>query len=727
MRPPMMKRAVTTVEAAQSDPPLTDSRREGYLEKVKLAQHLHDQGVNPLRWTEAHPAPQTAQQRFQETGRKTRDNQFDVDGRLYDWSPAVSASPAQAKALTEAYAATTHQPLAGPGAPVEALIDVDKVPLRHPLGTPHARRVGASRPGLSVDEERAALYRHYAKSGVDPDKAHLGDSLPMAEQEKLKAEIARLLPGDKTEISGLPMFYQGFDDGWIYQANPSTRENEEVQRIRRGPLTDTDGAANDNGQAMESAVVQHYLERDSLAGTDGQRRDIDSAAALSLGKWDQNTIREQQKIEQRDKGERDEIPEVKDTSPTTDSSAELQAATQNLPEIIAVIEKLQSDSPLTLNEQRIRDRISAGFRKAGIEFDYTMSDPGQLREVYAKAQEAIRSFRQGEDDSSAELAMAMLTLQGAQALAGGSLEFARILQADSPLEKLSLAFQRFIPGSKKLATQAATALNLEAAKAGPIDKEAAYQEFRNLFAGGRSSSAIEAGTQPSSTTTLNATSPGRLETDIGSSGEKMDAETFRNKLATFDEVVIHIGDVVLRQHPHTTATDQIFIEELLAVAQSNGCGPEPDPSAERPEKEAVYGGKESQRRITDIDQPGHKGSAQPDGAARLVGHGNSGEVWFNSVSTFADNLRILAREIVSAKRTLEVAIKQLGADSSAIDKLVNPVKARGHLFLYRKKWQWSLDKIREDLRSKIRKAFDQYYKDCMPIGPSSIIDLDGVE
>jgi hypothetical protein len=224
MRPPLKKR-----NEAQAVPAATDSRTEALQEKAALAKHLHEQGVNPVRWTEAHPAPQSEQATFQQTGIKPRGNQFEVAGKLYNWSDEVKATPAQAKAIGDAYIAerTGKDDAVAVVPKIEELVDIAQVPLKHPLGTPHTERPAND---MRVAEERAALIKHYAQSGVDPDKAHLGDPVEMKQQGPLKAQIEKILPGDKSEISGLSGFYQGFDDGMIYQANAYTRESEVAQK-----------------------------------------------------------------------------------------------------------------------------------------------------------------------------------------------------------------------------------------------------------------------------------------------------------------------------------------------------------------------------------------------------------------------------------------------------------------------------------------------------------------
>src|SRR5689334_21113326 len=124
MRPTMTKRLDSQITPI-------DSRSEALREKAELARHLHEQGVNPLRWTEAHPAPQSDQQTYQSTGQKPRDNQFDAKGKLYNWSPDVTATSQQANAIADAYIAersgTTET--AVPAPKIEDLIDIEQVPL----------------------------------------------------------------------------------------------------------------------------------------------------------------------------------------------------------------------------------------------------------------------------------------------------------------------------------------------------------------------------------------------------------------------------------------------------------------------------------------------------------------------------------------------------------------------------------------------------------------------
>ncbi|WP_374654318.1 hypothetical protein [Dongia sp.] len=135
MRPPLTKR----IDDSKTSPAPIDSRTEALQEKTKLARHLHSQGVNPVRWTEAHPAPQSEQETYRTTGLKLKGNQFEVGGKLYNWSPAVTASPKQAQAIADAYI-DERRGAATPEPKIEDLVNIAEVPLKHPFGAPRNAR-----------------------------------------------------------------------------------------------------------------------------------------------------------------------------------------------------------------------------------------------------------------------------------------------------------------------------------------------------------------------------------------------------------------------------------------------------------------------------------------------------------------------------------------------------------------------------------------------------------
>lgn len=232
MRPPVMKR----IDSETATTP-TDSRAEALQEKARLAQHLHTQGVNPARWTEAHPAPQPDQATYQATGRKSKDNQFEVGGKLYDWSPAVTATPRQAKAIADAYVAERMGKHDGTATTprIEELVDIAAVPLQHPLGVPHTRRPAHD---MNFADERAALARDYGQSGVNPDQASLSDRLSIADQTQLQHPAAVDDDGPTPHIA---------NDNAEKSEGETERFYREQARLRRATpipvVSDSDGRA----------------------------------------------------------------------------------------------------------------------------------------------------------------------------------------------------------------------------------------------------------------------------------------------------------------------------------------------------------------------------------------------------------------------------------------------------------------------------------------------------
>lgn len=203
---------------------------QAYADKAKLAQHLHAQGINPLLWTKAHPAIHAEQEQFRRTGQKPRENQFEVDGRLYESSPEIAATPAQGRADFSAYLQARGDPDTRDTSPLESFVEIDKVPLRHPMGQAFV---------LSDSPESKTVLRNMIKAGIDPRNAHLGDPLPMPTQQRLQRMLKRIpfsdpnpnMPTTGEEPEASDLLYRGAD-GWIYARNQATREPEEVLKIR---------------------------------------------------------------------------------------------------------------------------------------------------------------------------------------------------------------------------------------------------------------------------------------------------------------------------------------------------------------------------------------------------------------------------------------------------------------------------------------------------------------
>lgn len=645
-----------------------------------------------------------------------------MDGRLYDWSPAVTATPAQAKAVADAYVAQSKGATAASPAPVESLVRVEDVQLKHPFGLPATRPAAGSK-------EAADFYLPFIRLGIDPVKTHLGDPLPMDLQVKVKQEMDRIeATGNAADSAGgahLDHLYRGHD-GWIYAKNSETQEDPAVQEMRgkhaqermRQSRDPSLPAANDNDAGLEGDILRFYAERDQATDATGRH------AALA-------------RIEQRaDKlsptvTEKGQVPEggwprqgtgSKPSEPTeaelnASAADKLKTAATQIPAVIAVVEKLQQGQALTPEEIHLRDKIAGRLKKAGIEFDHEMADVDQLKKVAANIA-SIEATQGRAVDPELPDAVALLNLQAAQALAGGNLDTIRISQGNL-LGALGGAMKTLTsPLGKLLPKSTMTTLNIEQAQNGPV-------EIPDIF-GAESSDVSDISEQRSNASektleySLQQTaSPAELAL------EPMDIKTFKAKLPTFDEVTIHIGDAVLVQHPHTTATDQILIETILDVASSRGCDPEPDATSPRKDGKSVYGGTEgSQSRITDIEQPGHKGSAQPDATMNLAGHGNKGALYVNSVSTAADLITPTARELMSAQQILRNAEKQIAADPRALKELLRSINRPGHVWLYGKKWGWKLERIRRHVRRKVEELFDKLYQDCLPIGEPDIFQLD---
>lgn len=665
MRPPVTKRLNT-----QPTLPTSDLGTEALEEKKKLAHHLHNQGVNPERWTEAHPALQAEQQTYRSTGFKRRDNQFEVGGKLYDWSPAVMATPQQAKAIADAYVAerSGKDPNTAPTPKIEDLVDVAKVPLKHPFGTPHLPRPADD---MSVAEERTALIRHYAQSGVDPAKAHLGDPAQMKDQARLKAQIEKTLPGDRSEISGLPAFYQGFDDGWIYKTNDHTRAGSDPETNRTESAAANENGSND-GAAVDKIVKDYDADQDKDRG---------------LG--------------------------------SNNAASKYAAAAQNMPEIISVLETLQAGKTLTERQQKIKARIEGSLEKAGVKFDYTLSNPDELRSIYEQAKTELSGMQGGKSGPS-DLAMAMLTMQATEAIAGGSFDTVRMMQSESLAETLLLGAQKYLPIARKAIKPLITAGNVERANEGPIDYEAAFSEMRGLFS--------DIGLMDDQNTDDALPGVAGLE-GLQRQRELKPASSetvqrLNSGLADASNVEIVIGGVPLfKQSEHKTLMDEIFRTEFIKIAQEKGCLPGPEG-----EQWDSHGGTKAQKRITDVDQNGHLGSRQPDGWVKWQNPDESWtEVLWNSTSTLADGFTNIAREAAALKDTLIKAGKQwaMRNNMAALQRLTrDPVLSEPSIVSMGEKPAWSEAELRDYISKKLRDFFDKNFKDCKFIGEDREQKLD---
>ena len=221
-----------------------------YADKLKLATSLHEQGIDPVRWQEAEPAPHAAQRLYRET-RQAPEDMFVVQDRLYRRSPAIAATPDQGKDDLDVYLGAAPRPIA-------ELVPVDRVQLRHPLGNRPAK--------LPAGSEALERYRRFAKLGIDPDSAHEGDAIPHHLQDGLKRAV---IGADGKEMPlGIPGVYRNPDDGFFYLAHSGTEEGKAVKDLRTRLATEKmertgsaePVAANDNDSDIDEAVAQFYAQ-----------------------------------------------------------------------------------------------------------------------------------------------------------------------------------------------------------------------------------------------------------------------------------------------------------------------------------------------------------------------------------------------------------------------------------------------------------------------------------
>lgn len=383
---------------------------QDYADRVKLAQHLHDQGINPLTWTQAQPASFAEQEEFRKTGQKPRENQFEVSGRLYDATPALAATPAQAKVALDRYLRDIGDRTTESAPPIEQFVEIDKVPLRHPLGQAVA---------ISDTRDNRLILRNMIKTGVNPKNAHLGDPVPWVMQEKLKQSFQRQLlnsndavstrtPDEADEPEPGDLIYRNAD-GWIYAKNEATREPDAVSHIRmrhaekRG--ADTANPVNDNDEVEE--IAQYYTADPGLP---------------------QQT------------GELAEQPEDNEQLYNEQAAERLATIAQKMPVILSAVEKTKAGQDLSKDEQEAIGELQASFARIGLKIDPTLADLNQLHQVataIVNTHKAIESkLTQGETVNAetrigrAPLHVATQGLNNelAQALVGSTVAWAQVAQ-----------------------------------------------------------------------------------------------------------------------------------------------------------------------------------------------------------------------------------------------------------------------------------------------------------
>jgi hypothetical protein len=297
-------------------------------------------------------------------------------------------------------------------------------------------------------------------------------------------------------------------------------------------------------------------------------------------------------------------------------------------------------------------------------------------------------------------------------------------QAGSVLGRMKIALGLYPPVARSGAAKGnLTSLNIEAAKDGPIDYDAAINEMSNLLSDigiGDDKDAIigsERVEDLERERTENALKPASPET----------IRLLRNGLSDASTVEIFIGGVPLfKQSEHKTLMDEIFRTEFIKVAQENGCLPGPEG-----EQWDSHGGSKAQRRITDVDQTGHLGSRQPDGWIKWLNPDNTWtEVLWNSTSTLADGFTNIAREAAALKDILVKAGKQwaMRGDAEKLRALMkltkDPVSSEPSIVSMGEKPNWSETELRDYISKKLRDFFDKNFADCKFVGENREQKLD---
>lgn len=329
-----LNRPKTGQETPVESPPEPDP---DYEKKLKLATQLHDQGVNPLRWQEADPAPHEAQRRYRETG-QVPEEMFVANDRLYRRTPAIAATRAQGQDALDVYLGAAPKLVA-------ELVPVGEVPLRHPLG---------NRPDRLPDGDAALdRYRRYAALGIDPDSGHDGDAIPHHLQDGLRRAVTDAAGRERP--LGIPGVYRNPDDGFFYLAHSGTEERAAVKELRRRLATEKMArmggaepiAANDNDPEIDEEVAQFYWREG-----EGQSETRDG------------------------NGTKD--------SPTKSSGNPPQAAVETrarLEELIQAIEQHQKGVTLSSRQAKLLGIVDRSFAQHRLEIDLAAVDTARLRRI----------------------------------------------------------------------------------------------------------------------------------------------------------------------------------------------------------------------------------------------------------------------------------------------------------------------------------------------------------
>jgi hypothetical protein len=709
-------------QAQESRPPAGIPTQE-YADKAQLARHLHDQGVNPLLWTRAHPAPFADQEEFRKTGRKARETQFEVGGRLYDATPDIAATPAQGRAAFGTYLKEIGDPDATDAPPLESFVEIEKVPLQHPLGQAAT---------LADTPESAAILRNMIRTRIDPKNAHLGDPLPMPVQGRLKQMFERKLMAETgTEPETSDLLYRNAD-GWIYAKNDATREAEGVLKIRAKHAekraqqagASPDAVANDNDPEEEEEILQHYLTRDGASHEPAQE------APVAAGE-----------------GEGESEGSGDDELTFNKRAAERIAALANdMPHIVAAVEKTQAGQELTEEEQEILARLEKAYEAIGLELDLTKANPAYLRDVATAIENADKAVNaEGSDPVSAEtrlgraplhVAAQALNNELAQALVGSTVAWAQVSQhgATEALKQGLLGMRGLGGQIRRLAPLAsATMGGLNSAQIarkwaeedGNPDIMSPYSEETESQPMDSAPSRTETAPLEFQQSPITNARQGQQVRDLAPPSPET-LGVLESRAAKVTDFEILIGGVPLfKQGEHKTLMDNIFREEFIEIAQEKGCLPDPREPGKNFDE---YGGDKSQKRIGDPDRTGNLGSRQPDGTVRWRNGDRSWtEVHWNSTTSGSDGFTEILREwraLVDMNKNIGNQLTKVFDGISTLNNYRTPILGDGPIYHMAEKRYLTPTQLREYIRKKLRDRFDKDFKDCKFIGESRLVKLD---
>ncbi|WP_374369968.1 hypothetical protein [Dongia sp.] len=703
-----------------SQPPAGMPTQE-YANKANLARHLHDQGINPLLWTKAHPAPFADQEEFRKTGRKVRESQFEVGGRLYDATPDIAATPAQGRAAFGTYLKKIGDPDAKDAPPLESFVEIEKVPLQHPLGQAASR----------VDTpENAAILLEMIKTRIDPKNAHLGDPLPMPVQDRLKQMFERKLmveTGSEPETSDL--LYRNAD-GWIYAKNDATREAEDVLKIRAKHAekraqqagTAPDAAANDNDPAEEEEILQHYMTRD------GASHEPTQAAPVAAGEGESESSGDDELTFNKRAAER------------------IAALAEDMPHIVAAVEKTQAGQELTGEEREILAGLEKAYEAVGLDLDLTKANPAYLRDVATAIENAHKAINgAGSSPISAEtrrgraplhVAAQALNNELAQALVGSTIAWAQVSQhgATEALQRGLLGMRGLGGHIRRLGPLASAAMGgLNAAEiARRWAEEDGNPNIMSPYPGETESQPMDSApsrTEPAplefQQSPITNTGQGQQVRDLAPPSPET-LGVLESRAAEVTDFEILIGGVPLfKQGEHKTLMDNIFREEFIEIAQEKGCLPDPREPGKNFDQ---YGGDKPQKRIGDPDRTGNLGSRQPDGTVRWQNGDRSWtEVHWNSTTSGPDGFTEILREwraLVDMNKNIGNQLTKVFDGISTLNKYRTPILGDGPIYHMAEKRYLTPTQMRKYIRKKLRDRFDKDFKDCKFIGESRLVKLD---